>query len=535
MRKTMKRSTLYKSAVVFAISYLSFGCSKIADINVSPNNPLVEEATPQVLFPSAVISAAGRIGGELNILGGIWSQYWTQAQSSNQYKSIDAYNITRIDLNGDYNELFGGALSDLQLAINKSKAAGQNQYYLMSTVMKAYVYQVLVDLYDQVPYSQAFQGQANIQPKFDDGYTIYKGLLAEIDAALATNYNKPLSADDSKADFLFGGDGGTPPANEMDNWRKFANTLKLKMYLRMVNAKPAEAQAGVQALLSGNADFLTTNVGPSSYVNATTRNTIYTDATNKRNPFYTYNIYALNTTTNLRASKTLVSLLEEANDPRIVTYFGSTNPGTMDQGNNTASQAAQPGYATSATPIQKATDPVYFITAAESYFLQAEAAERYNGGTNASTLYNNGVTAAFAEVGVANTAKYPAYPTAGTFEQKLRAIITQKWLSFPYGCHTLEGFFDQERTGYPKTTTLYSTSPLYLDDEIVDDQGNKKVNYTDGYVNPTSHAGEWVFSASAVTPVGKFPKRLVFPDSERSRNNNTPAEVPITTPVWWGK
>ena len=511
----MKRKTLYKSAFIFAISYLSFGCTKIADINVSPNNPSLEAATPQVLIPSAVVSAAGRIGGELNILGGIWSQYLTQANASNQYKYIDSYNITRTDLNGNYNELFSGSLADLQLAINQSKASNKFQFLLMATVMKAYVYGVLVDLYDQVPYTEAFQGAANIQPKFNDGYTVYKGLLAEIDAALTTNYNVPLSAGDSKTDLIFGGDGIQTVKDEMDNWRRFANTLKLKMYLRMVNAKPAEAQAGVQALLQSNADFLTINAGPNTLVNSV-RNSLYTDATNKRNPFYTYNIFALNTTTNLRASTTLVSLLKANSDPRLTPYFGTQNPTSMNQGDFNASLTAHPEYASATTPVQKPTDPVFFITAAESYFLQAEAALRFGAASNAQSLYNSGVLASFVQAGVAAGSLDPtatgskyAFPSAGTTEQQIEAIITQKWLSFPATCHTLEGFFEQERTGYPKTSSVYSTDAAYV-------------------------PGQWVYSPSSVTS-GKFPKRLVYPDSERSRNSNTPAEVPVTTPVWWGK
>lgn len=510
----MKRTTLYKSAIVFALSYFSFGCSKVADVNVSPNNPLLEEATPQVLFPSAVISAAGRIGGELNILGGIWSQYWTQSNASNQYKYIDAFNITRTDLNGDYNELFAGALSDLQLAITKAKASNQNQFLLMSTVMKAYVYETLVDLYDQVPYTEAFQGAANIQPKFDDGYTIYKGLIAEIDAALATNYTPKLSVADSKTDIIFGGDGVTTPNDEMDNWRRFANTLKLKMYLRMINARPSEAEAGVKALYQNGADFLQIGAQPSS-ISGKTRLPIYTDATDKRNPFYTFNIFALNTTTNLRASKTLVSYLKDKNDPRLTPYFNSQNPTFMHQGDFNTPLTEEPSYGSAATPLQKPTDPVFFITAAESYFLQAEAVVRYGVSGNAEELYNNGLKASFTQTGLETSVSeqaptlYP-FPVGGTTEAKIREIIIQKWASLPSTGHTLEAFFDKMRTGYPETSSVYSKDASYV-------------------------SGQWVFPPTAVTPKGQFAKRLVFPDSERSRNRNTPAEVPITTPVWWGK
>ena len=514
----MKRhKNIGKGLVVLAISLLSFGCNKIADINVNPSNPALSQATPEVLFPSAVMSTTGKVGGDLEILGGIWSQFFAQSSTANQYKNIDSYNLIRTDLNAPYNELFAGALADYQLAISQSKAAQKWEYYLMCTAMKVYTYEVLVDLYDQVPYSQAFLGQDNIQPKFDDGYTVYKGLLAELDDALSKPYaTANLSAVQKSTDFVFGGN--------MSLWTKFANTLELKMYLRMVNAKPAEAQAGVQKLYAAGGNFLTTDAGISS--------SVFTNTPLKDNPFYEQNIRALNVTTNVRASNTLASWLKFNNDPRATVYFGTSNPTGVNQGDFTATQTAQPTYVNASVFAQHPTDPVWFITAAESYFLQAEAALRYGVASgNASGLYTLGLNAAFAEYSVApygTTALTPpvgaayTYPAAGTFNQRLRAIIVQKWVSLVGGSHSLEAFFDQERTGYPEISTYYSTNAKYQTD----------ATYLTGFL-PGTHVGEWVYSNNGVT-AGLFPKRLVFPDSERSRNSNTPVEVPITTKVWWG-
>lgn len=490
----MKKMNLkYTTLMLSAIMLLSFGCKKNLDVNVDPNNPLIENATPEVLFPSAVMSTAGTVGGQLTVLGGIWSQYFTQANASNQYKTIDSYNLTRNDLNIGYTELFSGALNDYQLTISKAAERGDWRYNLMATAMKAYTYQILVDLYDKVPYSEAFQGAANLQPKFDDGDVIYTGLLAELDAALAKDYTSvALSATQKKTDFLFAGD--------MAQWTKFANTLKLKMYLRMINAKPAAAQAGINKLYADGAQFLTTNAGIATW-----------DGTpDNSNPFYENNVRRLNTVTNLRASATLTSYLTSHNDPRVNTYFGAT-PVAMNQGDYAATAAQQPTYASSSVFVQSATDPVWFITAAESYFMQAEALERYSGGAGAAAAYNNGLTAAFAQTGKPLTAALLttyAYPVTGTLENKVEAIITQKWASFP-GSHDLEAFFEQERTGYPRNSAVYSTDPDYI-------------------------PGQWVYAKNGVT-AGLFPKRLVYPAAARDRNKNTPAEVPITTKVWWGK
>jgi len=489
----MKRNIL-KTIGIVSLTFLTFGCKKITDINTDPNNPPLSSATPQILFPSGVASTAARIGGELNILGGMWGEYYTQYTTANQFRTIDSYNLTRNDLNANWDELYSGALEDYQLSITQAKAKGLDNFVLMSTCMKAYTLGVLVDLYDQVPYSQGLLGQANVQPKYDAGHAVYDGLLAEIDAALKANYAVDLGGADANTDFVFHGD--------MAKWAQFANTLELKMYLRMINAFPAEAQAGVQKVFGNGLGFLTEDAGMD----------IFVDAPNKDNPFYEYNQRSLNTTSNIKASTTFVSFLENTNDPRIVSYFGKVAPISINQGDYNGST---PSYANADNPVQKPTDPVWFISAAESYFLQAEAVVRYGVSGSAAALYKQGVEASFVAngltVGAADTYLLQAsvaYPTAGSSAAQIQAIITQKWVSSANGCHTLEGFFDQERTGYPVISSVYSTSPSYV-------------------------PGEWVYSFNGVTAGKLFPKRLIFPESEYTTNKNTPAEVSLTTPVWW--
>jgi hypothetical protein len=489
MNHTIKKS-LY--IIAAAATTIFVGCKKQLDINHDPNKAPQEKGTAALIYPAAMLSTTGNIGGELNIVGGIWSEYYTQSYTSNQYKTIEAYNLQSTDYQSSYAELFSGALNDYYFALDTAKKAADWNFYLMGTVMNALTVATLVDLYDKIPYTEAFQGKANINPVFDDGYTIYEDLLKRIDDALSKDLTAATSSDPGDADFIFKGD--------MDNWVKFANTLKLKFYLRMVNAKPAEAQAGITALFNNGAKFLDVDAAMKEF----------TTTPDKQNPFYTYNIYRLNSGTNLRASKTFTSWLTANNDPRIVAFFGKTNPTPMNQGDYLST------YSRPTVFVQSATDPVEFISAAESYFMQAEALERYFGGVGAKAAYDQGVTEAFAAQGYADQVapfiqvggKY-AYPVAGNLENKIEAIIVQKWAHFAYGSHSLEAFFERNRTGYPKTSSVYSTDASYI-------------------------PGQIVYSANGVT-AGKFPKRFVFPDSERSRNRNTPTEVPITTPVWWAK
>jgi hypothetical protein len=268
----------------------------------------------------------------------------------------------------------------------------------------------------------------------------------------------------------------------------------------MVNTKPAEAQAGIAKLYARDAAFLSSDAGVFGFE----------DVENKSNPMYEQNIRQLNTADNIKASVTFTSYLLKKGDPRIEYYFGSATPNAINQGDYTATDATS---LTAATLVQSATDPVIFMSFAESKFMQAEASVRYPAvtGMDAKTLYDEGVIAAFIATGSNEgsafiTGAY-AFPAAG-IDQKIEAISTQKWIDCAYGVHFLEGFFEKNRTGFPKTSPVYSTDPAY-------------------------EPGQFVISKNSVLGPGLLPQRLIYPDSERQSNSSTPPEVPISTPVWW--
>ncbi len=487
----------YILILLSAVLMLGTSCKKNLDINNDPNNPPLDQATPYVLFPPAVMSTISCAGTDGAIIGGIWAQYWTQSNASNQYKTIDAYNIQRTDYNALYTQMFSGALEDYSLMLKLCDSLHDYSFGLMGTVMKAYSYQVLVDLYDQVPYQEAFGGLNQLQPKFDRGDSIYQWLLRDLDIALSKDLTVAILDENAAQDIIYKGD--------MDKWVKFANTLKLKMYLRLVNVDPNQARTKITALINSGAEFLTDV--DASY-------STFKDAPGQDNPLYESNIRSLNTTTNIRASYTMMSWLQKNKDSRMTKIFRAPGAAAgvyygINQGDFTS---LSPTYNVAAIYRQTAIDTAYLISRAETNFMLAEADERYFGGAKAKAYYDEGVRAAFQQYKLSadtfiQAGKVYAYPTGAAFDKKLEAIITQKWASFP-GSHALEGFLEQNRTGYPKYSPVYSTEPSYI-------------------------PGQLVYSRNGVTGAGKFPKRLVFPDVERSRNSNTPAEVPIYQKVWW--
>ena len=488
----------------FIIMYAAqTGCKKQLDINRDPNFPTTEQGNPSLVFPVGVLATIGETGGDLAIAGGMLSQYFTQSSLAQQYTDVDSYNMPTTDrfVNGPWDLMFPSGLKNFQYVIDHAKAAEDWNFYLMGTVMKAYATEVLVDMHDQIPYSEALQGSGNLNPKFDDGYSVYTDLLKSIDTALSKNLLASTNTAPGNQDLVFNGD--------MEKWVEFANTLKLKMYLRMVNAHADVAMAGITDLYNNGAAFLTQDAAVTNFV----------DAPGLDNPLYEINKRQLNTPNNLRASTTFVSWLIANNDPRITYYFQIPNPASINQGDyqntNATYQAAKTFRNTDHT---EATDPVEFISLAESYFLQAEADVRYFGGTNAKSLYDQGVLAAFAATGDDGSsfiAPGGAYEWGNETEggvalDPIAQIIRQKWASCAFGCHGIEAFFEKNRTGYPATSPVYSDDPNYI-------------------------PGQLVIVKNSVLAAGQVPKRFVFPYTETTINNNSPALVPITTPVWWGK
>jgi hypothetical protein len=505
----MKIKSFNTVAVILALSFFllcTISCQKALDINHNPSVAQADQATPRLVFPAAVLATTAKVGGDLAIVGDMWSQYCTQAALAQQYTDVDSYELTNTDgfvdgVNSSWAILYTNGLKNYQVVIDEAKASGDWNFYLMGTVMKAYTTEVLVDLYDQIPYTEALQGAGNLDPKFDSGYVVYQDLLNEIDTALSKDFTATTNTVPGSSDMVFGG--------TMANWIQFANTLELKMYLRMVNTHPDVAQAGITALFA-NPNFLTSDAAVTNF----------TDAPGLDNPMYDQNIRSLNTPANLRASTTFVSWLLKNGDSRILPLFDSSAGTQYPNTSPVPTSVNQGDYRNSSDTLYQSapifgespTDPVEFISLAESYFMQSEAAVRYNLG-NAQSLYNQGVLTAFGYYGldgssyVASGGPY-AFPVAGTTAQQIQAIITQEWASCAYGCHGIEAFFTTNRTGYPVTSPVYSTSSAYI-------------------------PGQLVISKSGVLG-SQLPKRFVFPYDESSRNPNTPTAVPITTPVWWG-
>lgn len=458
-------------------------CDTNLDINSDPDSLSTVPISSQL--PAGIAGIIGAEGSYYALIGGFWSQYWTQSNTANQYKDIDSYSIGTADYFAGWRNMYD-ALGDIRNV--KTNAANTNnwKYYLIATVLEVHASQTLTDFYGDIPYKEA--NNINIlHPIYNTGEDVYDLMISDLNLALSKNLGSSVGSTPGVDDLIFNGN--------MTLWTKLANTLKLKIYMRQIeSSRSAIGIAGVQSMLASGVTFLDKNAAM----------TQFTDIADNSNPLYETDRRKLNVGTNLRMSTTLSSLFDRNSDTRKGKYYGTGV--SLNQGDF---ESSIPAASTVSVVNLYPTTPAYIMTLEESLFLQAEAQARYGSGDK--TLYDAAVTENFNKYGLDASTYIKSggayeYPSAGTLNEKIEAIITQKWIAAFPG-NGFEAFFDQNRTGYPKISAVYQTNANYI-------------------------PGELVYTKNGVTS-GLFPKRIVYPQEEKNTNSNAPTLKTITTPIWW--
>lgn len=468
------------------------GCKKFLDVNENPNNP--DTASPTLLLPTVQAAVGQLVGNSFQIPGNIWAQYWTQNPTSSQYRALEQYNVTNSNFDRPWLILYRNALQNAQLIIN-SNTPNNEHVKGMAYIMKAYAFQLATDAFGDVPLTEALRGNEFGNPHYDSQQLVYDSIYNYIDLGLAS-FNAANATSPGEQDILFGGD--------IELWRAFANTLKLRAFLRLSQVDPAKAQAGIAALYATNPVFLTQDASIA-----------YTTTGGNDNPLYN-EMVGLGRTQNIVASGTAVQQFNRNNDPRVFEFYepnitvGTDVPedtiAYIPQGTyraNTLKRVSPPSALVggrAADPLS-ATAPVKLISAAESYFLQAEAVNRgWATAGDVVSLFNQGITASFAATGIpgqaaAYIASAPDAQLTGAAAEQLRLIITQKYYAM-CGFQGFEAWTEWRRTGYP--------------------------NFL-------------VVSAASIIGEGRMPLRFLYPNSEVNTNLNFPGSVPVYEPVWWDK
>jgi hypothetical protein len=469
----MKKLTIFKRKVNIALLFTGvvltgmYGCKKgTFDINSSnPNSP--SSVLPKYTLSSALAGTANLmyspvayngtvpIGGNQDILNN-WMGYWTQSGAYTPSNTYVLYQLTSGTGSGNWDAAYNN-LGNYKLMITTSSAdATLANYKAVGMIMTAFVYQRIVDLYNNAPYSTALAPNSTFSYKYDSGSVIYKACLAKIDSAVAIIKASPSAAPLGSYDVMFNGD--------MSLWTKFANTLKLKMLLRQTqsSANGSLGDAGVKAALAGytTADFL--GAGEDGSVNPG-----YSGAAdNAENPMYLdieYDASGAPGTNEkyFRANAYGVNFYKTHNDPRDSAFYLFNNAHAIQgraygsQNGNEANSviSAISGYGLSPSASESA--PI--IPAFESLFLQAEALQRgYITGATVLATYSSAVAESFRILGFSNYATLAATYTSqndpltnfAIANDAITTIITQKWAALN-SLDPLESYSDYRRLGIP--------------------------------------------------------------------------------------
>ncbi|RYZ30915.1 MAG: SusD/RagB family nutrient-binding outer membrane lipoprotein [Chitinophagaceae bacterium] len=510
------------AAVVFSAS-----CKKFLDINTDPNR--VTTNTPELVLPQSLAGTASFVNVDYNTYGADL-MYRANAGGFSGFGTVISYDYTT----GSLTNLWGvyDNLEDYKYIKDKTTGDPRYVYYnAIARIMMAHDYQLLVDTYNDIPYSNALNGADNISPKYDKAQDIYKDLAAQIDTAINlinTGLANALTVVPltTAADPLFSQSGPN-----LTLWKQFANTIKLRLVVR----------AGDKV------QFNNTNFSTDGFLTTDAMvNPGYAKVTGKQNPIWPYSV--TNTASASSRLPTYFSLSffdgTKINDPKRGNAFFRNFPSTAanqlgNETNPNPPSSVVPNYwfkGTSATVYDKAGIYKGFdaglplILAAESYFLQSEAMVRGIITGDATTAFNKGIEASFTYLYKDNTNNIPAtgaysapvadatayrtanatnplvnFALAASNEQKIEAIITQKYIALTM-IHSHEAWNEYRRTGYPRVTGAGPTQTMA--------------------------------STVSVSPrPDRMPTRILYPVSEFNTNAaNVPKEVDkFKSLIFWAK
>lgn len=427
----------YSGALLLIVSLTISGCKKLDDMNRDPTKPTTTE--PQYLLTGAQKSAMDILYNGLQ--NGYIAMHYAQFWSGNSRVADSQYLLDEGNNTALWNTLYSYSLHNLDaiLELNKPKEGqpGVGNQNAIAQIMRAWLFQVLADTYGNIPYTQTFQNETNITPKYDDPQAIYNSLLDTLQAqigildAAQTSYNT--------GDIIYKGD--------VESWRRLAHSLMLRMAIRMADASPEKAKQIIEAHYK---QAFTDNLQSAQfqYVAAVPNRYPQNDVDR---PIIDFSI-----------STTLMDYMVGLDDPRLPIYARPSDAEKKYIGLTYGLSTSDPShksdgfYATPGKQIYSATMPGILMGYAEVEFILAEAAARgMNVGDDAATHYANGIKASMhywrdlSKTAIADTAidNYIARVPYSAADWK-NVIGTQKWLAlYPQG---FQAWFERTRLKFKK-------------------------------------------------------------------------------------
>lgn len=435
--KSMKKFSILFVAMAMVLGLVS--CDKFFEgVNDNPNDPT--DVTPDVILAGAQGNLAYSVGGDVSRFTSMLTQQATGA--TRQWTTYHRYTITETEFDNFWRfGMYGGALNDLYLLIEKAESADDPyfQYAGIAKVLMAYGLMINTDLFDDIPYSEAFLGTENLTPAYDSQESIYTAVIqllndgkADLDQAAA-----PISPGGD--DLIYGGD--------VDMWTMTANVLLARAYIHLGNVSATNYGNALTALGTEGTDSYGSNGDDAEFPFGT--------SPTEQAPWFQFN----DQRGDITHEGYMYDLMVSIGDPRLTGYIDTTGGGFL--------MGPAYGSPNSSWP---------FATYVEAKFIEAEAAFQTGNLARAADAHNAAVTAGLDKWGISDPAYLAAEAseTAGTIT--LEKIMTHKYI----GMFTSpEAYNDWRRTGIPAlspvTGATMTTIPVRMPYPLSENNYNPNV------------------------------------------------------------
>jgi hypothetical protein len=415
---------------IIALTIIS--CKKdLVEVNQDPNGAQI--AQPDFLLTAATKTTADTYWGTTNNMNSslLFVQYWSKIQ----YTDPDRY----IFSNNDFQELwtvgYARSIGNLNQIIKLADATENSNYKGVALVLRSWVFSLLTDAYGDIPYKQAAQIDQYLTPVYDSQKDVYEGLLNDLKTAQA-------SLDPNGKAIL----GDVIYKNNITLWKKFANSLRLRIALRISDREPELSKKVLADIQTEGGSFINDNseIAQLVYLSSPNQNPI-------SNLFDTRDDY--------RISKTIVDKLAQLNDPRLPLYSAKTQTATAQTyvgipNGLLPGDASNLGFAKTSKPgvyFTSPNAPAVIMSYAEVLFDRAEAAARGFTTEDGAALYLQAVKASLKQYGISddNIAAYTSQASVAYDNSNFKKSIgEQKWIAlFGQG---LEAFAEWRRLDYPQ-------------------------------------------------------------------------------------
>ncbi|QNK62431.1 SusD/RagB family nutrient-binding outer membrane lipoprotein [Pedobacter sp. PAMC26386] len=407
-------------------------CKKTLDeTNVNPNAS--ESAQPEFLLTGAIKNTADTYWGTTNNMNSslLFVQHWAKIQ----YTDPDRYIFSNTGFQDLWTTGYRKGVVNLNQLIKLADVKGNSNYKGVALVLRSWIFAMETDAYGDVPYTQAGDIGQYLTPKYDTQRDVYLGILNDLKTAQA-------SLDPAGKAIL----GDIIYANSIASWKKFTNSLRLRIALRIADREPEIARQVIASIQAEGGTYISSNA-ENAQLN-------YKDSPNQNPVSNTFD-----TRDDYRVSKTLVDQLTASSDPRLPIYVSKAAATQLYTGvpnGLLTGDAAALGLTNTSKPgayFLAPKAPAVIISYAEILFDRAEAAARGFTGEDPASLYNQAVEASLLQYGVSKTdiATYKARTDIQYDPSNYKKSIgNQKWIAlFGQG---LEAFAEWRRLDYPILT-----------------------------------------------------------------------------------